>query len=120
MATDKDFADHILDQLTGAGGVKAKKMFGEYGIFLNGKMVAILADNQLFIKQTEAGRKFIGEPEEAPPYPGAKNYFLIDNLDDPDWLSELVKITEKELPMPKPKKNQKEIIVSYTSTKANL
>ena len=99
-----DFADYILEQLAGAGEVTAKKMFGEYGIFLNGKMVAILADNQFFVKPTEAGRKYIGEPEEAPPYPGAKNYYLIDNLDDPEWLSELVKITEKELPFPKPKK----------------
>ena len=106
MATDKDFADYILEQLAGAGEVSAKKMFGEYGIFLNGKMAAILADNQLFIKPTEAGRKYIGAPDEAPPYPGAKNYFLIDNLDDPDWLSELVKVTEKELPMPKPKKKK--------------
>jgi TfoX/Sxy family transcriptional regulator of competence genes len=106
MATDKDFADYILEQLSGAGEVTAKKMFGEYGIFLNGKMAAIIADNQLFVKPTEAGRKFIGEPEEAPPYTGAKNYFLIDNLDDPEWLSELVKITEKELPLPKPKKKK--------------
>lgn len=106
MATDKDFADYILEQLEGAGEVTAKKMFGEYGLFLNGKMAAILADNQLFIKPTETGRKYIGEPEEAPPYTGAKNYFLIDNLDDPDWLSELVKITEKELPLPKKKKKK--------------
>ena len=106
MATDKDFADYILEQLSGAGEVTAKKMFGEYGLFLNGKMAAILADNQLFIKPTETGRKYIGEPEEAPPYTGAKNYFLIDNTDDPDWLSELVKITEKELPLPKKKKKK--------------
>ncbi len=104
MATDKDFADYIMDQLDGAGEVTCKKMFGEYGVFLNGKMVAILADNQFFVKPTEAGKKFIGEPEEAPPYTGAKNYFLIDSLEDPDWLSELVKITEKDLPLPKPKK----------------
>lgn len=106
MATDKDFADYIMDQLSGAGEVTCKKMFGEYGIFLNGKMTAILADNQLFIKPTGGGREFIGEPEEAPPYPGAKSYFLIDNTDDPDWLAELVRITEKELPMPKPKKKK--------------
>jgi TfoX/Sxy family transcriptional regulator of competence genes len=106
MATDRDFADYILEQLEGASEVTAKMMFGEYSLFLNGKMVAILADNQLFIKPTEAGRKYIGEPEEAPPYTGAKNYFLIDNLDDPDWLSELVRITEKELPLPKKKKRK--------------
>ena len=106
MATDKDFVEYILEQLAGAGVVTAKKMFGEYGIFLNGKMAAIIADNQFFLKPTEAGRKYIGEPLEAPPYPGAKNYFLIDNLDDPEWLSGLVKVTEKEIPLPKKKKKK--------------
>lgn len=107
MGTSEEFAQYILEQLEGAGEVTAKKMFGEYGLFLNGKMAAILADNQLFIKPTEAGKKFIGEPEEVAPYTGAKNYFLIDNLDDPDWLSELVRITEKELPLPLPKPKKK-------------
>jgi hypothetical protein len=45
---------------------------------------------------------------ESPPYPGAKPYFLIeDQLEDRDWISDLIKITADELPEPKPKKNKK-------------
>ena len=72
------------------------------------KSFALICDNKLFIKPTVAGRAFIKSPEEAPPYPGAKPSFLIeDKLDDREWLSELVKITVNELPEPKPKKKKK-------------
>ena len=70
-----------------------------------GKVVALVCDNQLFVKPTAAGRAVIGKPVEAPPYPGAKPHFLIDDeLDDRDWLTTLVRATHAELPEPKPKK----------------
>ena len=83
-------------------------MFGEYVLYSRGKVVALICDNQLFMKATDAGRKFIGEVVEAPPYPGAKLAFLIhDQLEDRDWLTQLVTLTEQELPMPKPKAKKK-------------
>ena len=100
--------DYVLDKLALVGDVSAKKMFGEYGVYSGGKMFGSVCDNQLFIKPTEAGRAFIGEPTEAPPYPGAKNQFLVqEKLDDREWLAELVRLTVAELPMPKPKKPKK-------------
>ena len=67
-----------------------------------------MCDDKLFIKPTETGRAFIGNVVEAPPYPGAKPSLLIDDkLEDHEWLSELVRITLKELPPPKPKKKKK-------------
>ena len=76
-------------------------MFGEYAFYVNGKVVALLCDNQLYIKPTEGGRLFIGDVVEASPYPGAKNCFLIDDkISDKQWLTHLVKITENELPLP--------------------
>lgn len=105
MASDQKFVDFVLDQIERAGVITAKKMFGEYALYTDVKLFALICDNRLFIKPTDAGRTFIGEVEEAPPYSGAKNYFLIeDNLEDRKWLSELVRISAKELPMPKPKK----------------
>jgi len=66
--------------------------------------MALICDDQLFVKPTEVGRAFIGEPEEAPPYPGAKLYFLIeDPFDDREWLSDLIRLTTKELAVLKPK-----------------
>ena len=108
MASDREFVEYITDQMADAGNVRFKSMFGEYGIFSNDKIVALVCDNQLFIKPTEAGRSFIGDVVEAPPYPGAKNSFLIgDQIDDGEWLAQLVRLTEAELPKPKPRKKKK-------------
>ncbi len=107
MATDKEFVDFVLDQIENAGEITAKKMFGEYGVFSNGKIFALICDNKLFIKPTESGRAFIQDVVEAPPYKGAKPSFLIeDKIEDRDWLSELIRISLKELPEPKPKKKK--------------
>ena len=108
MASDQDFVEFIVDQLENAGDITSRKMFGEYAIYCDGKVTALVCDNQLFVKPTEAGRSFIGEVVEAPPYQGAKMSFLIeDGFEDRDWISDLVRITAKELPEPKPKKKKK-------------
>ena len=108
MASDLSFVEYIVDQIENAGEIRYRKMFGEYAVYCDEKVTALICDNQLFIKPTEAGRAFIGDPVEAPPYPGAKNSFLIeDKMDDREWLSQLVRITAKELPMPKPKRKKK-------------
>lgn len=107
MATDKEFVDFIIDQIDGAGEITAKRMFGEWGVFSHGKIFALICDSKLYVKPTEAGRSFIGNPVEAPPYKGAKPSFLIeDKLEDREWLSELVRISLKELPEPKPRKKK--------------
>ena len=108
MASNKEFVDFVLEQIENAGQITAKSMFGEYGVFSNGKIFALICDNKLFIKPTESGRKFINNVVESPPYEGAKPSFLIeDKIEDRDWLSELVRITIRELPESKPKKKKK-------------
>jgi TfoX/Sxy family transcriptional regulator of competence genes len=107
MATNKNFIEFITDQLEGAGEITSKMMFGEYSVYLNGKVVAFAADNKFFVKPTEAGRAFIGDPVEAPAYTGAKMSFLIEEqLEDREWLCELIQITAYALPEPKPKKKK--------------
>ncbi|MCG6185812.1 TfoX/Sxy family protein [Maribellus maritimus] len=108
MSSDKNFVEFIVDQIENAGEISFRTMFGEYGIYSGGKLFALICDNKLFIKPTAAGRTFIGDTIEAPPYPGAKPSFLIeDKIDDREWLSELVRISVKELPEPKAKKRKK-------------
>ena len=87
----------------------AKKMFGEYGMYCDGKIVALVCDDQLFIKPSQAGRDYLGEVTDGEPFPGAKPYFLIegDRWDDADWLAGLVKATADDLSAPKPKKAKK-------------
>ena len=86
----------------------AKKCLGEYALYSNDKVVALVCDNQLFVKSTKAGKEFIGNFVEAPAYPSAKPSLLIEEIENSEWLSELILITEKELPKPKPKKKKKE------------
>jgi len=107
MASDANFIEYIVDLLSGVDGIQYRKMFGEYAIYLGPKVVAMVCDNRLLVKPTEAGRTFIENVVEEPPYPGAKPCFLIeDRIDDREWLCELIRITEQELPIPKLKKKK--------------
>ena len=104
MSSDINFVEFAVDQMQGAGTITYRKMFGEYAVYSNGKVVGLICDNQLFVKKTERGKAFIGEAREAPPYPGAKMCFLIDDkIDDREWMGHLIKITADELPGPKHK-----------------
>jgi TfoX/Sxy family transcriptional regulator of competence genes len=108
VATDQRTVDFLVEQLSTLG-VSARKMFGEYALYCHGKTVALVCDDQLFVKPTAPGRAFIGDVVEAPPYPGAKPSLLIDPdlWDDGDWLCQLIQITADALPMPKPKRPKK-------------
>jgi DNA transformation protein and related proteins len=108
MASEQKFVTFICDQMSNAGVISSRKMFGEYAIYCGEKVVALVCDNQLFVKPTTEGKAFLGRPMEAPPYPGAKPHYLIgDGLDDPEWLSRLIATTARELPARKPKKSPK-------------
>lgn len=108
MSSDLDFVEFVVDQIEQAGDISYRKMFGEYALYCKGKVVALICDNQLFVKPTKTGKSFIGNVTEAPAYPGAKPSFLIeDQIEDRNWISNLIILTEKELPKPKPKKKRK-------------
>jgi TfoX/Sxy family transcriptional regulator of competence genes len=84
-------------------------MFGEYAIYCDGKVVALVCDDQLFVKQTAAGKAYAGAYEEAQPYKGAKPSLLIsgDQVEDAAWLSTLIRVSAADMPMPKPKSKKK-------------
>ena len=108
MATEQSIIDYILDQLSGLE-VRARKMFGEYALYCDDKVVALVCDNRLFIKPTPAGEKFAaGHFPEGHAYPGAKPSIMVDEemLDDREWLMGLVRLTADALPAPKPKKKR--------------
>lgn len=109
MASSQRTVDVILEQTEGAGTVTAKKMFGEYGLFLDGKMIALVCDDRLFVKPTPAGRNHIGVVQEEAPYPSAKPCFSIpgERWDEADWLAELFRVTAAGLPMPKAKQSKR-------------
>ncbi|NLH50037.1 MAG: TfoX/Sxy family protein [Myxococcales bacterium] len=110
MATSQSTIDYLLDQLGALPGIRTRKMFGEYALYVGEKVVALVCDDQLFVKITPAGQAFVGgRYQEGEAYPGAKPSMLIDadEIDDSDRLCELVRLTAAALPTPKPKKPRK-------------
>lgn len=109
MATSPQTAEFIVEQTQQAGDMNVRKMFGEYALYCDTKIVAFICDDQLFIKPTEVGKKFLDETNLAPCYPGSKDYYKVpeDMLEDRDWLCDFVRQTAEVLPLPKPKKIKK-------------
>ncbi|WP_300619904.1 TfoX/Sxy family protein [Dokdonella sp.] len=104
MATDRDFVDYVAEQIGLGERLAYKKMFGEYALYLDGKVVAFACDNSLFIKPSKASAELAPDLPQAPPYPGAKDYPVADELlDDPDALRRVVVATAARMPPPKPK-----------------
>ena len=105
MATGQNTVNFLLDQLAALGEATTKKMFGEYCLYLSGKPVGLVCDDQLYLKPTRAGRTLLANAVEGAPYPGAKPHLVItpDQWEDSEWLCDLVRATAKELPVPKPK-----------------
>ena len=108
MATKQSTVDFLAEQMANAGDITSRKMFGEYAIYCDTKVVAFVCDDQLFVKPTDAGRTYLKKPVEKPAYPGSKMYFWIstDHWDDREWLTELIKTTASDLPLPHKKKKK--------------
>lgn len=106
MGTRAETIEFLTDQLSALPSIRSRRMFGEFALYCDEKVVAFVCDDELFIKPTEVGRAYIGTPDEAPAYPGSKLYFRIggDLWEDRDWLTGLVAETAAALPMPAPKK----------------
>lgn len=104
MASNSDFVQYIADQCAVAGKVVTKKMFGDYGIYCNGKIFGLICDDCFYLKPTDAVRPLLRVVDLRPPYEGAKDYFYIADVDDSDYLAQLVRETYRVLPEPKPKK----------------
>ena len=108
MATTQDFVDHVFEQTEVAHRLSARKMFGEFALYLDGKVVALLCDNQVFVKPTPEGRALLGRVTEGFPFPGAKPHIQADEwLDDRERLTQLLLVTHAALPEPKPKAPRK-------------
>lgn len=106
MTSKQATVDFILDQLSSLGNVRARKMFGDYALYCDEKVVGLICEDQLFVKYTDGGRKFAqGRYEEGCAYPGAKPSMNVsESMDDGEFLCALIRMTVDALPHPKPKK----------------
>jgi TfoX/Sxy family transcriptional regulator of competence genes len=108
MATDLSFIEYVADQVGLQDRLTHRKMFGEYALYLDDKVVAFACDNSLFVKPAEATLHLTADLPQQSPYPGAKLYPVADALvDEPDLLRGLLLATERALPAPRPKAPRK-------------
>lgn len=105
MATSEDFIRFVCEQLSGAGNISYKKMFGEYMVYLEGKPVCIVCDNVAFVKKLDCIQERMKNAGVGFPYNGAKEHYILD-IDNADFSREIIAEIEKATPLPKKKKKK--------------
>ena len=101
MASSKAFLDFIMDQLSSLRHISCRAMMGEYVIYYKGKVMGGIYDDRFLVKQTKAAKKLMPDTELIIPYEGSKGLYLVDNVDDRDFLVNLFEAMYDELPEPK-------------------
>lgn len=106
MASDPRTVQYIVEQMGEAGEIRSRAMFGGHGVYCNDRFVAIIGDDELFVKDSPAGQQFLDPSHLAPPYPGANNAFRVppERWEDREWLGTFVRATAEALPPPQPRR----------------
>ena len=103
MASSREYLDFVLEQLSGLENVTWKAMMGEYIIYWRGKIVGGIYDDRFLVKSTKSAIAMMPDAERELPYEGAKEMLLAD-VDNREFLEELLEAMYDELPAPKQKK----------------
>ena len=98
MASTKDYADFILEQLSSLDEITARKMMGEYILYYREKIIGGIYDNRFLVKITPSAQEKMPDAPLSLPYEGVKAMLLVDNVDNRDFLKELVLAMYDELP----------------------
>ncbi len=104
MASSKDYLEYILDQLSELDDISYRAMMGEYIIYYHGKVVGGIYDDRFLVKPVKAAMAMMPDAEMELPYEGAKEMLLVDDVENREFLRELLEAMYLELPAPKKKK----------------
>ena len=104
MASSKEYLDFVLEQLSGLDDISYRAMMGEFIIYYHGKVVGGIYDDRFLVKNVNAARELMPQADLELPYEGAKEMLLVDNVENREFLAELLDSMYPELPAPKPKK----------------
>lgn len=107
MATSKDFLNYILEQCSDLEEITYRSMMGEYILYYRGKIAAYICDDRLLVKPVRAAKEMMPNAQLEPPYPGAKDMLLVEDIDNRRFMTSLFEAMYEELPLPKPKKRKK-------------
>ena len=102
MATDKDYLEFIMDQLP--DGASYRPMMGEYVIYYRDKVAGGIYDDRFLVKPVAAAQGLMPQARTETPYDGAKEMLLVDNVEDREFLKELLEAMYDQLPAPKKRK----------------
>ena len=93
MASHPDFVNYVAEQLREAGTIRSRKMFGEYGLYCDDVFFAVICDDQFFVKVTPQGEAAFPDLPKSPPYEGAKDSFLVEDVENLGLMTKLTRIT---------------------------
>ena len=101
MASTKEYLDFVLEQLSRLDEISSRAMMGEYILYYRGKVFGGIYDDRLLVKQVPAAVKLMPDAELELPYEGAKEMLLVDDVENREFLYELLEMMYDELPVPK-------------------
>ena len=104
MASSKEYLDFILDQLSGLDELSCRAMMGEYIVYYRGRIVGGIYDDRFLVKPTKSAVSMMPDADKELPYEGAKEMLLVDNVENREFLQELLNAMYEELPAPKKRK----------------
>ncbi len=104
MASDREYLEFVLDQLSSLEGISFKPMMGEYILYYQGRIIGGIYDDRFLVKPTASARRLMPDAPLEKPYEGAKEMLLVDNIDNRAFLGELLTAMLGELPLPKKKR----------------
>ena len=104
MASSKEYLEYVLEQLSELEDVSHRAMMGEYILYYKGKVVGGIYDDRFLVKPTKSAVKMMPDAKSELPYEGAKEMLLVDDIDNKDFLKDLLEAMYEELPNPKKRK----------------
>ena len=105
MASSREYLEFVLEQLEGLGGISYRGMMGEYILYIHGKVFGGIYDDRLLVKPSPAALSRMPEAARERPYEGAKEMLLVDRVEDPAFLADLITAMGEELPEPKSRRS---------------
>ena len=106
MASSKEYLSFLMEQFSDLEGITARAMMGEYILYYHGKIAAYVCDDRLLVKPVPAAKAMMPEGKYEPPYDGAKDMLLVEQVDDREFLAALFKAMYLELPEQKKRKKK--------------
>ncbi len=104
MASTQEYVAYVMEQLEPLGEVANRKMMGEYVLYYQGKVFGGIYDNRVLIKINSVSEKMLPNGTRQIPYPGAKPMFLVEELEDTEFLKKLIPQMCEEIELPKRRK----------------